>query len=92
MNGKVKNILVTATIIAVTLIGATQYPNTQTLQKKETFPPKNFALRVTTNPPIHIIKNIIPKMLSLSLVDEKLMVNAKIKHKTSGPHKSPIKN
>lgn len=50
-------------------IGNTQYPSTQTLWKIETFPPKNLAFRVTTNPPTHIIKKIVPNTVSLSLLD-----------------------
>jgi len=37
-----------------------QYPKTQTLYKKETFPPNILAFTVTTTAPPHININITP--------------------------------
>ena len=46
--------------IAAKLIGNMQYPKTQTLYKKETFPPNILAFTVTTTAPPHININITP--------------------------------
>ncbi len=51
--------------------------------------PFNLAFNVTINPPIQIIKKIVPNIVSLSFDDVKLTVNAKRRHKISGPQRSP---
>ena len=89
---KGRKTLVRAIIKAERFMGNTQYPRTQTDWKNETLPPRNFAFRVTTKPPIQIIKNIVPKITSLSFFDEKLTVKANARHKINGPQRSPNGN
>ena len=86
-----RNDFVSAIINAAIFIGQTQYPRTQTLWNKLTFPPKNFALSVTTNPPTQMIKNIVPNIVYLSLLEENETVRANIRHNTRGPQRSPIR-
>ena len=91
---ELKNIFSIPIIIATIFIGNKQYPRTQILQNNPTLPPKNLAFTVTINPPTHTIKKIIPKIEVLStpdsLSDESTTVKANKRHKTNGPHKSPI--
>lgn len=83
-----------ATTKAAIFKGNKQYPNKQTLWKKETVPPNNWALIVTTADPIHTTTKTIPNIrLAVSwelvvVLPEIDKVKASIKHNNKGPHKS----
>ena len=73
-----------------------QYPKTQTLYKKETFPPNILAFTVTTAAPPHINMNITPLFIFiiLFLPNNELVpyveciprVNANKRHSSKGPY------
>ena len=74
------------------LIGKMQYPSTHTDCKKEAFPPRSFALSVTTPAPTQITTKIVANTISLCADEAKLRVNDSERHNRSGPHRSQFLN